>query len=44
MSVLGILGTIKRKLKELWEMLRDRLFWRIFKEQVKDSFSNPVGM
>ena len=43
MSVSGKIRAIKKKLKEIWKMLTDRLFWQIFKEQIKDSFNRPLG-
>jgi len=44
MSVSGKIRTIRKKLKEIWKMLTDKLFWKILKEQMRDSFRNPIGM
>ncbi len=44
MSVLKKIKRIIKKIKEILKMFGDREFWRIFKEQMKDSFRNPIGM
>ncbi len=44
MSVLKKIKSIIRKIKEILKMFSDREFWRILKEQMKDSFRNPIGM
>ncbi|MGD9382110.1 MAG: hypothetical protein PVI03_06660 [Candidatus Thorarchaeota archaeon] len=41
--MLWILRDLKNAVKQLLRMLRDREFWRIFKESIKEMGANPYG-
>jgi len=41
--MIWILSDLKRAVKDFIRMLRDREFWRILKESIKEMGANPYG-